>query len=411
MREFGHELQSLEEVRETILASVEVLPQQRCLLEEAHGKVLRIDLVAPPFDNSAMDGYAVRVADIEAATEDAPVTLSVAGRVQAGDTADAPLESGTAIRIMTGAPLPQGTEAVVPHELTVFTDETVTFTAPIPAGKNVRYAGGDIQPGDRLLEAGTVLRAPQMSVAGVLGFAEVVVTRRPRVAILSPGNELVTVAETPGPGQIRNSNAVSLHGLVCEAGGVPMHLGIVPDTKEDILAAIHRGIEQGADAFVSTGGVSAGDFDFVQAVVREHGEPGRVFKVAMRPGKPQAFGLFDGRPFFGLPGNPAASIVSFEIFVRPALRKMRGEVDVLPEMFDVKFPFEYAYKPGRVHLLRTRIEPDPDGGLRVIQPGSQDSSFLASMATANGIVVLPADGERVAPGESRPAFWLGSYHA
>ena len=160
--------------------------------------------------------------------------------------------------------------------------------------------------------------------------------------------------------------------------------------------------------------MSAGDYDFVQAVTREAARPGHVFKVAMRPGKPQVFGLFDGRPLFGMPGNPAAVIVSFQMLVRPAIRRMRGEARVMPETFGVRFPFEYCYKPGRLFLLRTRIEPDdesdadgnPRGGFRVAPPGPQDSSFLASLARANAIVILPADRDRVAPGEVRPALWL-----
>jgi molybdopterin molybdotransferase len=158
---------------------------------------------------------------------------------------------------------------------------------------------------------------------------------------------------------------------------------------------------------ISTGGVSAGDYDFVQAVVREDGRPGHVFKVAMRPGKPQVFGLLSGKPFFGLPGNPAASILSFEIFVRPALRRLRGESKVLPEAFGVRFPSRYGYKPGRVFLLRARIEPDEPSGFRVVEPGAQDSSYLSSLAEANAIITLPADRDAVEAGEIRPACWLG----
>jgi len=410
-RELGHDLIPLEEVQSTILRCLRPLEVETRQLGECHGAVLREDAVVrepiPPFDNSAMDGYAVRAADIAGASELTPVTLRVQGGLAAGDPGSGPLAPGAAVRIMTGAPLPAMAEAVVPHELTRFDRESVTFTRPVKPGQNVRRAGGDMRPGDSPLKAGTVLRGPQLAILAALGCARVKVTRRLRVAIFSPGNELVEVGSPCGPGQIRNSNAYSLLGLLESAGAEPIHLGIIRDTRDDVLAAIRRALEAGASALVSTGGVSAGDFDFVQAVVRESAQPGYVFKVAMRPGKPQVFGLFDGRPLFGLPGNPAASILSFEVFVRPALRRLRGEAKVLPETFGARFPFQYRYKPGRAFLLRARLEPDEPGGWRVVKPGEQDSSFLSSLADANAIIVLPADRDSVEEGEWRPAFWMG----
>lgn len=412
MRELGHELQPLEAVRETILSHIDALPVETCPLRRAHGRVLRQDIVAndllPPFDNSAMDGYAVRVADLAGASEDRPVTLSVCRIVQAGDVSTEALAAGTSVRIMTGAPMPPEAEAVVPHELTTFTDESVTFVEPVRASQNVRSAGGDVRPGEVPFTAGRLLRSPGVAIAGALGFADVEVTRSPRIGVISPGDELVDIGETPGPGKIRNSNELAIAAALLEAGAVPVHLGIVEDSLDALREVIRRGVDDGLDGFVSTGGVSAGDFDFVQAVVREDARPGFVFKVAMRPGKPQVFGLFDGVPLFGLPGNPAAAVISFEVFVRPALRKMLGLERVLPETFGVKFSFEYSYKPGRVFLLRARVEPDPDGGYRAVQPGQQDSSFLSSLARSNAIVMLPPDGGPIAPGDVRDAFWLGS---
>jgi molybdopterin molybdotransferase len=417
LRELGQELVSLESVRETILASFEPASAEELPLAEAHGRVLREDVVAreslPPFDNSAMDGFAVRGADIEAATDERPVTLQVRGGISAGDPGGFCLAPGSAIRIMTGAPVPPGAEAVVPHELTRWDQDQVSFFRPASKGQNIRAAGGDLRPGDVPLRSGVNLRGPQLAIAASLGYSRLRVTRPIRAAILSPGNELVDAGALPGPGKIRNSNAYSLLGLLLEAGVEPINLGILPDRKEEISAAIERALQLGADAILSTGGVSAGDFDFVQAVVREEAKPGYVFKVAMRPGKPQVFGLFRGKPFFGLPGNPAASIVSFEIFVRPALRKLRGESRVLQAPFGVRFPFQYRYKPGRVFLLRARVEPDdsprgsPRGGFRVVPPGGQDSSFLSSLADANVLITLPANGDRVEADEVHPAIWLG----
>lgn len=411
MRELGHELISLEEARETMLSLIGTIDTETCATPEAFGRVLRQEVEArdliPPFDNSAMDGYAVHAADLAAASGENPVTLPVAFRLQAGEVAEEPLAAGSAVRIMTGAPLPPGAEAVVPHELTEFTDTEVTFSDPIEAGRNVRPAGGDMRPGDVPLGPGAVLGPSQLGIAATLGYAELEVSRRPRVAILSPGDELVDIGEQPGPGKIRNSNACSLRAAVIESGCEPIDLGIIPDNKPAIREAISEAIERGADAFVSTGGASAGDFDFIKDVISEDAEAAHVFKVAMKPGKPQVFGLFDGRPFFGLPGNPAAAIVSFEVFARPGLRKLQGCSRILPELFEVRFPFEQRYKPGRVFLLRTRVEPAADGGYEVVRPGEQDSSFLASLARANAIVVLPPEGGPVPEGATRPAFWMG----
>ncbi len=411
LRELGHELISIEEARETILSSLQPLGAETRHLSECHGAVLReetraLDLV-PPFDNSAMDGFAVRIADVASASDASPITLPVSHGVPAGDPGVQPLGPRSAIRIMTGAPLPVGAEAVIPHELTRFDDAHATFTAPAKLGQNIRRAGGDLRPGDMPLRPGCVLGGPQLAILAALGCAHISVTRRLRVAIISPGNELAEPGMPLAPGQIRSSNAYSLMGLLASAGVEPLNLGIIRDTREEVLGAIRRAISGGADAIVTTGGVSAGDYDFVQAVVREHAKPGHVFKVAMRPGKPQVFGLFDGRPLFGLPGNPAASILSFEVFVRPALRKLRGETRILPELFGVRFPFDHAYKAGRVFLLRARLEPDEPAGFRVVRPGQQDSSFLSSLADANAIVTLPADRELIRAGECHPAFWIG----
>lgn len=418
--ELGHRLAPLEEVRETILSHVQPLAAERVPLTEAHGRVLREDLVAreemPSFDNSAMDGYAVRVSDLTGATEASPVTLAVQGGLPAGVPGGPPLEPGKAVRVMTGAPLPRGAEAVVPHELTRFTSTDVTFFKEARAGENVRCAGGDLRPGDAPLRRGEVLRPPRLAVAAALGYADLLVTRVPRVAVLSQGDELVGVGERVGPGQIRNSNAYFLAGALCESGVEPLPLGIVPDDKARILEAIRGAVANGADAIVSTGGVSAGDYDFVETLAREVAQPGYVFKVDMRPGKPQVFGLFGDCPLFGLPGNPASAVTSFEVFVRPALRKLCGQARILPETFGVRFPFEYRYKPGRLFLLRAWIEPDLPAtsdsrrvrsGFRVAVPGPQGSSHLGSLANVNAIVFLPADRDRVAPDEVRPALWLG----
>ncbi len=413
-RELGHELTPIEKVQETILSHIEPVEAESRHLSEAAGAVLREDVVArdmiPPFDNSGMDGFAVRVSDLENASENHPITLPVQEVLPAGGTGERPLEAGKTIKIMTGAPAPDGTEAIIPHELTRGDERQVTFSRPARAGQNIRKAGEDFKPGVVGLTAGTVLRGPHLGIAGTLGWGRVSVSRALKVAIISPGDELVEVDALRGPGQIRNSNAHSLRGALIDLGAEVMDRGIIPDRKETVRGAIFSAVDDGADAIVSTGGVSAGDFDYIKAVVNEDADPGYEFKVAMRPGKPQVFGLFKGTPLFGMPGNPAASVLSFEVLVRPALRKMRGEARIHEPRFRVRFPFEYSYKSGRVFLLRTRVVPDdgnPTGGFRVDPPGAQASGLMATLADANAIVILPADRDRVLAGEAMPAQWIG----
>jgi len=409
-RELGHDLLPLEAVRETILSFLSPLESVDVPIGEASGAVLREDLEVaeplPPFDGSAMDGYAVRAADLEGASREAPVTLRASAVLFAGGVPGAALERGRTVRIMTGAPIPPGADAVVPHELTRFDQEKAEFFQPAKPGSNIRRAGGDLRPGDVPLRSGAVLRPAGIALAAALGRARLRVTRRPRVAIISPGDELVLPGEPCGPGKVRSSNAFALAASLRDLGCEPADLGIVPDREESIRAAIDTALAAGADAIVSTGGVSAGDRDLVRAIVRDRGKPGHVFKVAMRPGKPQVFGLFGGKPLFGLPGNPASALISFEVFVRPAIRRLRGESEVLDVPFGARFPFEHTYSAGRVFLLRASVEPD-GAGYRVVAAGKQDSSFLSSLAAANAIIRLPPEPGRVAPGEVHPAFWIG----
>jgi molybdopterin molybdotransferase len=412
-RELGHDLLPLEAVREMILSLLSPLEAVETPLASAHGCVLREDLRAaepvPPFDNSAMDGYAVRAADLETASPETPVTLMTAGVLAAGAARAAAVEPGRTVRIMTGAPIPPGADAVVPHELTRFDAEKAVFSAPVKPGQNIRRAGGDVAPGDVPLRSGAVLRPSGIALAAALGRARFRVTRAPRVAIISPGDELVAPGEPCGPGKVRSSNAPAIAAALRDLGCEPDDRGILPDSEDAIRSAIAAALSSGADAIISTGGVSAGDRDYVQAVVRGSARPGHVFKVAMRPGKPQVFGLFDGKPLFGLPGNPASALISFEVFVRPALRRLRGEAEVLDVPFGARFPFEYRYRGGRAFLLRARVEPEGGGeaGFRVVQPGKQDSSFLSSLAAANALIRLPAERDKVEAGEVHPAVWIG----
>lgn len=412
-RELGQELISHERVRESILANLPRLDTETVGLLEASGRVLaeeiRCEEPVPAFDSSAMDGFAVLASDLEGASQGAPVVLPVVSTLAAGDSGDLELASGQAIRIMTGAPLPRGADAVVPHELTSFTPSEVSFRAPVPAGKNVRSAGGDMRAGCVALEAGLRLRASHIAVAAALGRGRIPVRRRPLVAIISPGAELVEPWETPGPGQVRNSNAYALAALVAEAGGMANLRGIVTDDPQAIRRALRSALHDGADLILTTGGVSAGDYDHVHRVVCADGDPAWAFKTDLRPGKPLVFGRLHGVPVMGLPGNPAAAVVSFVVFARPALRVMMSVSPALLPDVPVRFPEPYRYRTGRVFMLRARIEPDPradSAGYRVASAGSQDSSFLHSLAAANALVRLPADRGEVAAGEVFPAQWI-----
>jgi molybdopterin molybdotransferase len=314
--------------------------------------------------------------------------LPVVGEATAGRVAARPLGASEAYRILTGAPLPPGSDAVVPQEDVLRDGASVTIRKPVERGAYVRPRGEDIRPGDRILEPGAVLRPAALGVLAALGHGRVTVHRRPTVAILSTGDELVDPGAPLGPGQIPDSNTYTVSGLAAEAGAVPMSLGIARDRREEIVKRLRAGLQ--ADVLVSSAGVSVGDRDFVREAVEELGARLDFWQVNMRPGKPLTFGRIGRSLFFGLPGNPVSSMVTFELFVRPVLRRLGGH-RVLGRPRVRARALEPIDNPGsRPGYLRVRLEPGV-GQLGARPTGQQGSAILRSMLLADGLAVVPGD--------------------
>jgi molybdopterin molybdotransferase len=374
---------SVEEALEQILSRVRPLPTERVDVLAALGRVLaepiRSTRVIPPWPNSSMDGYAVRAADARPGA-----TLTVVGRVVAGVLPERAVGAGEAMRIFTGAPLPSGADAVVPQEDVAAGETRVTLHGSAEPGAFVRRAGEDVGIGDLVLEHGTRLAAAEIGLLATLGHGQVEVTRRPRVAVLSTGSELADLGTQPGPAQIPNANTYSLMAQVMEAGGVALNLGVAPDRLDTIGERIRRGRE--ADVLVSSAGVSVGDLDLVREALIGAGAELHLWKVNMRPGKPITFGSLDGRPVFGLPGNPVSAMVTFELFVRPALLAMQGRRQVSrPRVRAVAG--EPINNPGsRRGYLRVSLEAR-DGRWHARLTGDQGSGILRSMVAADGLAV------------------------
>lgn len=392
----------LDEARARVLAGCRPLASRSLPLDEALGCVTATALVAgesvPPFASTAMDGYAVQAADTAAA----PVELKVLGTLAAGgDPAAFVVEPGTAVRIMTGAAIPAGADAIVMVEVTEAADDgsSVMIRRAAAPGDHVRPAGEDFEPGDELFPGGTRLGPGHLGVLAAAGYEEVPVYPRPRVGVLSTGDELVDGGGPLRAGQIRDSNRHTLLALVREAGCEPVDLGLVRDDETAITVAVERGVAS-CDAIVTSGGVSVGDFDLVKAVLDRLGDM-QWMQVAIRPAKPLAFGVVRGVPVFGLPGNPASSMVSFELFARPGLRRRAGFADDALVRRPVRaVADEPLLRPadGKVHFVRVRAAVGDDGVLRVRSSGGQASNLLWSMALADGLAVLP-DGPGVDVGE------------
>lgn len=416
---------SVEEAQERILAHFRTLEAEEQPLLDALGQVLAEDVYAPfpvpPLDNSGMDGYALRAEDIHGATSASPVALRIIGQVAAGYVARQQVLPGTTMRIMTGAPVPEGADTVVPFEETdelerrrggrASTSLTeIGIRVALPRGSNVRPVGGDVKKGDHVLAAGTILRAAHLGVLASLGKATVRVFRRPVVAILATGDELREPGEPLGPGQIYNSNGYTTAALVLSCGAIPKVLPIARDTVEDLTRKMKSGLH--ADFFITSAGVSTGEYDLVKDVLTREGSMD-FWRVRMRPGKPLAFGLLrreDGSllPHLGLPGNPVSSMVAFDQFARPAILKMLGKsVSGRPTITAVaEEPIDNG-DPRRFYARA--IVSKRDGRYYARLTGPQGSNVLTSMALANGLMVVPEDRTRIEAGEAVQVQVLEGY--
>jgi molybdenum cofactor synthesis domain-containing protein len=394
-------VESLDRVRTTILDAVPRLPAVRAPLRDALGLVLAETVVAPepvpPFDNSAMDGYAVRSSDVARATEADPVRLKVVGELPAGHAPTTSVRAGEAVRIMTGAPIPDGADAVVMVEQTTRDgDDGVLVAHAAELSDHVRPAGGDIAAGLTVFEPGIELTPSHLGVLASLGMQEVLVTRKARVGVLSTGDELREGPERLGPGQIRDSNRPMLVALLAEAGCEALDLGVGPDDEALVTRLIDDALGS-CDALVTSGGVSVGDYDVVKAVLERFGVL-QWWQVAVRPAKPLAFGVLRDRPVFGLPGNPVSSLVSFELFARPALRTMMGHTVVdRPVVEAIAAEPLRRRRDGRMHLDRAVATYDGTA-YRVVRSGFQASNVLSGLANANALALIP-DGEGVEEGD------------
>lgn len=416
---------TVEEALQKILNEVSVLETETVPIMESQGQVLAEDIISdinvPPRDNSAMDGYAVRAADTRSASEKTPKVLNVIDTVIAGEISKKEVTPGTAIRIMTGAPMPKGADSIVKFESTdeekrkkESPDKPVTqvgICEEVKAGHDLRLAGEDVKKGQKIIKQGTIIRPAEIGVMASTGRATVKVIRRPVVAVLSTGNELVEVGKPLPDGKIYNSNSYSIASLVKRYGGIPKILGIAKDNEKDLVNKLKEA--QDADMLLTTGGVSMGDYDMVKDILARDGKI--VFwKVRVKPGKPLAFGKIKGTtedgkpkeiPHLGLPGNATSCMVSFELFVRPALLKMMGKKKLDKPSVTAIIEDSVKNDAGR-RIYDRAITEKQDGHYTARLTGPQGSGILTSMALANSLVMIPEEVEKVNKGDTVQALML-----
>ena len=400
----------LDEAQAHVVDLCPPLPVVSVALREARGLVTAEGVTSPeqipPFDNTAVDGFAVRSTDTAGAGaegDDGSVSLTVVDTIPAGGTPSVPVQTGEAIRIMTGAPMPDGADAVAMVEWTSVDGETVTLDRSVAAGNAVRHAGEDLEPGDAVFEAGTELTPGHLGVLASIGRYEVKVGKRPKVGVFSTGDELVEGSQPLEAGQIRDSNRHTLLALADRDGFEAIDLGMIPDDEDQIEAAVRSGAAE-CDALLTSGGVSMGDYDYVKAVLSRIADM-RWMQVAIKPAKPFAFGLLGETTVFGLPGNPVSSMVSYELFARPGLRSMMGHTQLhRPRVAGVAGQDWRRGPDGKTHFVRVRIDTAADT-YAVVSAGGQGSHQLTAMAGADALAVVP-DGDGYNAGDAMRFFWV-----
>ena len=386
----------VEKALKTILVNFQPLGLETVHLLKARGRVIGENIMSPrnipSADNSAMDGYAVRCADTRGAGKTTPVKLKIIEDIPAGKFPRKNIGKNETARIMTGAVIPPGADAVIRQEDTRKDGRTVIIFASAARGENIRFAGEDVRKGESVIPKNSLLRPAHIGMLAALGKSSLRVYQKPRVAIMSTGDELVSIRTNPPPGKIVNSNSYSLAAQVAECGAIPLILAIARDKKSDLEKKFKKALN--ADVIISSGGVSVGDFDFVKNVMGEIGNAMHFWQVAMRPGKPLAFGAIEGVPLCGLPGNPVSVMVSFEQFVRPSLLKMQGHKKIFRQTVTAICHEEFEKAAGFKHFIRAVVRKEKDKYIAVTT-GDQGSGILKSMVTANGLIVMGENETRI----------------
>lgn len=385
-----------------ILKNTKVLGKERLPLTSSLGRVLAEDAISdtfiPPLDNSAMDGYGLKNTDVKGASLSSPVKLKIIGNIYAGQLPSLAVKSKEAIRIMTGAPTPIGVDTVIPVEETKEKDGYVFICNKSEKGKNIREKGEDIRKGEKVISRGKIIRPAELGMLAALGYANVWVTKIPRVGIMATGDELVEIDKKLPRGKIRNSNSYSVAAAVKESGGEPVIMEIVKDKLEKVKSAILKGLSY--NVLIISGGVSMGKSDYIRPALEELGAKMKFWKVAQRPGHPFAFGMLKGKPIFCLPGNPVSSMMTFEIHVRPAIMKMCGKKEYARHEVTTTITDEIRVKPGRRYFMRI-IVTKKNGRYYASLTGPQGSGILKSMVLSNGILTIPENTAVIRKGEKR----------
>ncbi|MDD5224043.1 MAG: molybdopterin molybdotransferase MoeA [bacterium] len=397
----NHKPVGFKEARKIVLEKADPLRPEKAGLRESLGRVLAADMVAgrnlPPWNNSAMDGFAVRARDVRTAGENTPVDLKVIGDLPAGKQWKGKVGAGESVRIMTGAPIPAGADAVARVEITREIDRgRIQVLSSVPPGNDLRRAGEDVRAGSVVLMAGAEIRPAEIGILAAMNISKVPVYQRPRVSILATGDEISRVGKTVRKDRIISSNSYALAAQVIEAGGIPLDLGIARDDREEILDRLSRGLQ--ADIIVTSAGVSVGDYDFVKDVYRELGVKIIFQRLKTRPGQPLVFGRIGRKSVFGLPGNPVSSMICFEEFIRPLVRQMTGHRNIFRPEIPVRAGEALEKNPRQTHFLRCRIFRQR-GEWWGETTGPQGSGILSSMVKADGIMIFPEGLERIAKGD------------